>query len=73
MPRSKKHPKLPPDPDAGKTTLELIAEIVPDSHWWLNTPNTMFGGKSPQDVLNEGTHADVVRQRVLAYKYGVFS
>ena len=26
MPRSKKHPNLPPDPDAGKTTLELIAE-----------------------------------------------
>lgn len=73
MPKPKKRPQLPPDPDAGKTTLELIAEVVPNPDEWLNTPNTMFGGKSPQDVLNEGTYAEVVRLRVLAYKYGVFA
>ena len=73
MPQSKKRPQAPPDPDAGKTTLELIVEVVPNPYEWLKTPNTMFGGMSPQELLHEGTYAEVVRQRVLAYKYGVFA
>lgn len=73
MPRSKKHPKLPPDPDAGKTTLELIAEVVPNPEQWLTTPYTLFGPRTPQDILDEGTYEPALRDLVLAYKYGNFS
>lgn len=71
--RPAKKPKtIPLDPDIGKTTLELIEEIVPDAQQWLNTPNTLFDARSPRELLG-GPHEQALRNLVLAYKIGNFA
>jgi hypothetical protein len=72
MPRSAKKPQPAPDPDAGKTTLELIEEVVPNAQQWLNTPNTRFGLRAPKELIGTPQES-VLRTIVLAYKCGNFA
>lgn len=68
---AKKKPKAV-DPDAGRSTLELIAEVVPDYEVWLRTPNTRFGGRAPGELI--GTPNEwFLRNTALSLKYGIFS
>lgn len=60
------------DPDANRTTRELIDEIVPDAATWLKTPNSLFGGRTPEELLGRPEEA-VLRNLVLGMKDGIFS
>lgn len=73
MPQSKKRPKSPPDSDADKTTLELIAEVVPNHQEWLNTPNSHMGLRTPRQILDDGTYEPALRNLILGYKAGNFA
>lgn len=66
----KKRP-APEDPDAGRSTLELIREIIPDAETWLDALNSHFG-RTPRELLGQ-PEEPVLRNLVLAVKYGFFS
>ena len=36
---------IDPDPDETKPIRDLIDEVIPQSDFWLDTPNDLFGGK----------------------------
>jgi hypothetical protein len=60
------------DLDANRTTRELIDEVVPDAAVWLKTPNSMFGGRRPEDLLGKPEEA-ALRNLVLGMKDGILS
>jgi len=72
MPDPAKRATRTSDPDAKRTTRELIDEIVPDAAVWLKTPNSLFGGRKPEELLGKPEEA-VLRNLVLGMKDGIFS
>jgi hypothetical protein len=51
---------------------EEIESVVPNPTKWLNTPNSLFGGQKPKDLI--GTNSEHrLRDVVRAIKHGVFS
>jgi uncharacterized protein (DUF2384 family) len=72
MPRATKKPHPKGDPDDRKSTLDLIAEVIPDSEQWLDTPHPLLGTKSPRELIGCPEEA-VLRNLVLGLKDGIFS
>jgi uncharacterized protein (DUF2384 family) len=65
------------DPDETRDIAELINEIIPNAHQWLDTPNSQLAGKKPKDLIwdQNGSLQETsewVRELVRAYKNGVF-
>jgi hypothetical protein len=62
--------KLPPSPqDAIRAELETI---VDDPGLWLDSPNPLFGGRTPGELI--GTeHEILVREWIGSVKHGMFS
>jgi hypothetical protein len=60
------------DPDAHKTTRELVLELIPDAEEWLKTPNIAFFGDAPGAWI--GTQYEpLLRNRLLNARDGIFS
>jgi hypothetical protein len=72
MPQMSKKPRATADADSMRSTMELVQEIVPSHQAWLDAPNAALGGRAPRELIG---HPDepLLRQIVLAYKYGVFA
>jgi hypothetical protein len=52
--------------------MDLILDVVPNAQFWIDSPNTLFGGESPRTMI-ERDQAERVRKTVLDYKYGNFA
>ncbi len=51
---------------------EEIKDVVPNAVRWLNTPNSLFGGQKPKDLI--GTDEEQrLRDVIRAIKYGMVS
>jgi hypothetical protein len=62
----------PPDDDSTTPILKLIEDVVPNYRLWIDAPNGALGGHAPRDLI--GTPDErLLRQMVLAYKYGIYS
>jgi hypothetical protein len=72
MPRTAKTQKVEIDPDHKLTTRELILKIIPDGAEWIKTPNSRFGGQTPEELI--GTQYEpALRNLVFGVKDGIFS
>jgi uncharacterized protein (DUF2384 family) len=60
------------DPDETKDLKTLIAEVIPDSERWMDTPNRHFGARKPKDLIGTEFEGEL-RNLVRAVKYGMFS
>jgi hypothetical protein len=59
-------------PGEEEDILEEIESVVPDSKRWVNSPNELFGGRKPRDLI--GTEEEEELRNVLrAIKNGIFS
>lgn len=60
------------DVEIDPALLESLGEVLEDPEAWLRTPNTVFGGRKPLDLL--GTPEEpILRNRILAATLGMFS
>jgi hypothetical protein len=67
-----KTPKVTIDPDHKLRTRELILKIIPDGETWLKTPNSRFGGQTPEELI--GTpYEQALRNLVFLVKDGGLS
>ncbi len=60
------------DPDEQVEIESLIAEVIPDSARWMDTPHERLGAHKPRELI--GTDREVLlRNLVRAIKNGMFS
>ncbi len=71
MSQTTKKPRHASDPDARKSTLELIAEVIPDHEEWLGNPHPLLAARAPREFLGVPEEA-VLRTVVLSLKDGSF-
>ena len=60
------------DPDEEVDLKSLIAEVVPDSERWMDTPHGLLGGHKPRDLIGK-PHEEELRNLVRSIKIGAFS
>jgi hypothetical protein len=60
------------DPDEQADLESLIAEVVPDSERWMDTPHELLGGYKPRDLIGK-PHEEELRALVRSIKIGMFS
>jgi hypothetical protein len=51
---------------------EDARDLMEDGDVWFDTPNTLFGGKSAKEMLDEGRE-DVIRNALRSIRFGMFS
>ena len=72
MSQTTKKPRHASDPDARKSTLELIAEVIPNHEEWLGNPHPLLAARIPRDLIGLPEEA-ALWTLVLSLKDGSFS
>ena len=61
------------DPVDTMPIMDLVRETLPDPDWFLDTPNGVFGGRTPRECLADPAGELKVRQMMGAIRYGIFA
>lgn len=59
-------------PDETPDIFEEVKRLIAEPHLWLDTPHELLGGKTPNEVMEEGG-TQRVRDLLRAIKYGVMT
>lgn len=59
-------------PGEAEDIFEEFELVVPDSKRWINSPNDLFGGRKPRDLIGTDEEEEL-RNVIRAIKNGIFS
>jgi Protein of unknown function (DUF2384) len=65
-------PKADPRPAIDPTMLKEVGDFLDDPERWFRTPNIIFEGRAPIELLGTPEEARI-RERIEAAKLGIFT